>query len=626
MTALEAAFEALDRQDPARADRILDALLAQEPGHVGALCLRADLLGRRGEFQAAFEHLARALKRAPDHAMPHLGMGQLFEKVRQSARAEPAFRRAAELAPDYFQCHRYLGDCLLRLGRDQEAAAALERALHLRPEFAPTLVSLGDAYRGLHRMEDARRSYEAALVADPALARGGLRVRLAMLVPPLAGPGECEPIRARYAEAIAQLDADPPALTDPVVEVGCTYFYLSYHGLGDRDLNAATARMFEKACPSLLFTAPHCGQPRQPGRLRIGFISQNFRNHSIGRSSRGVIARLDPARFEKTAYFFHEPADDLGRFIRDHAEHAVVLPLDLAAARRRIAEDRLDILYFQDIGMDPITYFLAYARLATLQCVRHGHPDTTGLRNMDWWISCEGFEPEGAEAHYSERLVKLRGIAAPTHYFRPEPPPVLTSRAELGLDPGTRLYFCPQTLFKFHPDFDPMLAAILRGDPGGRLALIASPHAALTRALQRRLLHTIPDVADRVDFLPSMPHAAFMGLLAAADVVLDTPHFCGMNTSLQAFSLGQPVVTLPGAFQRSRHTASMYRHMGLHACIASDPEDYVRIALRLGLDPEFRAGCQAEVRERSDRLYEDPQVLREFERVFMEAFPDAILG
>jgi predicted O-linked N-acetylglucosamine transferase (SPINDLY family) len=554
--------------------------------------------------------------------MTHFTVGRIFEMAGYPDRAEPAYRKTVELAPEQFEAHHYLGNCLLRLGRNLEAVAPLERTLDLHPGFAPALYSLGDALRGLLDIDGARSRYQAALAANPAFGKGGLRIKMAMLLPPVFGLEEIDGIRARLAADLEALEKTPPVLRDPLLEVGCANFFLAYHGRCDRDLNVATARMYEKACPGLLFQAPHISGSRRPGKLRIGFISQNFRNHSIGRSTQGLVAKLDPARFEKTAYFFHQPADGIGRFIRDHADHSVVLPVNLEAARRRIAQDQLDILYYQDIGMDPITYFLAFARLAPLQCVRPGHPDTTGIRNIDRFISCEGYESEGSEAHYSERLVMLRGVASPHFYYRPEIPETLKSKADFGFDSEARLYSCLQTLVKFHPDFDAVLAAILRGDPEGLVVLITAPELLVTQALERRFRHSMPDVADRVRFLPAMPHMDFMNLLALSDVVLDTLHFCGMNTSLQAFSVGSAVVTMPGPLQRSRHTSSMYRHMGIEACIAKDPQDYVRIALRLGLDPIFRSEVLASIRERSHRLYENPQVVREFERIFSEAFPD----
>ena len=125
---------------------------------------------------------------------------------------------------------------------------------------------------------------------------------------------------------------------------------------------------------------------------------------------------------------------------------------------------------YPDIGMEPFTYFLAFARLAPVQCVTWGHPLTTGLDTIDWFLSGESLETEEADAHYTERLVRLRGL--PTYYRKPQVAGPAKSRAELGLPESGSLYACPQTLFKFHPEFDRLLAAILQTDRRGHLAMI----------------------------------------------------------------------------------------------------------------------------------------------------------
>ena len=110
-----------------------------------------------------------------------------------------------------------------------------------------------------------------------------------------------------------------------------------------------------------------------------------------------------------------------------------------------------------------------------------------------------------------------------------------------------------------------------------------------------------------------------MNLVAIADVILDTIHFNGMNTSLQAFAVGTPVVTLPTDLQRGRHTAGMYRRMGFTDCIARDPAHYATLALRVASDPEFRAHARQTILTTAGVLFEDMQVVREFERFFADA-------
>jgi predicted O-linked N-acetylglucosamine transferase (SPINDLY family) len=132
----------------------------------------------------------------------------------------------------------------------------------------------------------------------------------------------------------------------------------------------------------------------------------------------------------------------------------------------------------------------------------------------------------------------------------------------------------------------------------------------------------MPDVYDRVIFVPQQKGLDFLNLLAVSDVILDTIHFNGMNTSLEGFAAGTPIVTMPTAFQRGRHTSGMYRKMGMDECIARTPEEYINIAVRLGCDLEFRRHVKQRIAERSNVLYEDINVVREFERFFTTAVGD----
>ncbi len=125
--------------------------------------------------------------------------------------------------------------------------------------------------------------------------------------------------------------------------------------------------------------------------------------------------------------------DDYSRFIRQHAERSVVVPEDLAAARRLIEALELDVLFYQDIGMEPFSYWLAFSRLAPVQCVSFGHPDTTGIPTMDYFISNDLYETPAAQTHYSERLFLLHDLGSLAYYYRPPAPQPSKPRAAFGL-------------------------------------------------------------------------------------------------------------------------------------------------------------------------------------------------
>ena len=227
----------------------------------------------------------------------------------------------------------------------------------------------------------------------------------------------------------------------------------------------------------------------------------------------------------------------------------------LETAREQIAECELDILFYTDIGMDPLTYFLAFSRLAPVQCVTWGHPDTTGIPNLDYFISCEDFEPEGSETEYSECLVRMKNM--PNYFYRPAAVELTGTREirrRVGLPADSRLYVAPQSLIKFHPDFDAVLGEILRRDNKGLLILFDDANKHWSTLLMERFLRSIPDVTDRIIFLPRLPFNDFLSLMRSADAVLDTPYFCGGTTSLELFSVGCPIVTWPSSRMASRFT------------------------------------------------------------------------
>jgi predicted O-linked N-acetylglucosamine transferase (SPINDLY family) len=370
--------------------------------------------------------------------------------------------------------------------------------------------------------------------------------------------------------------------------------------------------------------APHCrpGAARtRRARLRVGFASHHLCHHTIGTLMRGFIERLSRDMVEVLVFPVRTKDDAMAAAIARAADHAVPLSGRLADCRAAIAAAELDVLVYPDVGMDPTTYFLSFARLAPVQCAMWGHPVTTGVPAMDVFLSARDLEPEGAEAHYTERLERLSRL--PVFYHRPDLTGVDASRQRLGLPADRRLYVCPQTLFKLHPDFDAILGEILRRDGRGELVLIGGQSRHWEAALRARFARAFPDVCDRVRVIPPLVFRDFLGLLATADAILDPVHFTGGNSSYEAFALGAPVVTWPSGFMRGRVTYACYRQMGVMDCVATSAESYVELALRLAGDAEWRGDVSGRIRAAHGQLFEDPTPVREMEQFFIRASADA---
>jgi predicted O-linked N-acetylglucosamine transferase (SPINDLY family) len=548
--------------------------------------------------------------------------------------------------------------------RFAESLEAHEEALRLQPESMVIRLSAARLAHSIEMQEVSLRHFEEAARIDPrcyeaveaarricvgaGFAERALRyARLAhelnpspaaqlstqLLVPSIVPSIEAiNQARERYERGVDEMLAAPPHLDSPAGVVGVSAFFLAYHGRNDRELQVKSARLYLAAIPSLAFVAPHCadrserraGTGRAGGKIRIGFISRFFASHSIFSTSIGLIEKLSRERFEVVALRITPSRDDEATArVRAAADLSVNLDPDVYRARAQIAALELDVLFYQDIGMEPTSYFLAFARLAPVQCVSFGHPNTTGIPTMDYFVSNDLFEPPKAEAHYSERLILLRNLPTLAYYYRPSLPAGPESRGAFGLPEDAHLYVCPQTLFKLHPDFDAILAGILDRDPKGLVVLIAGQFQEFTDRLRARFARSLPAHAHRIVFLPFMPFERFMRLLCVADVILDTPHFNGMNSSLQAFAAGTPVVTLPGEFQRGRHTQAMYRKMGIFDCIAEDSRHYGDIAVRIATDPAHARTLRERILACNHVLFQDRRVIDEFERFFVEAHDNA---
>ncbi len=164
-----------------------------------------------------------------------------------------------------------------------------------------------------------------------------------------------------------------------------------------------------------------------------------------------------------------------------------------------------------------------------------------------------------------------------------------------------------------------MFRQIVERDPLARIVLIEGQQPAWAELLRERLSRTMGDASRRVHFVPRQPQPDFQRLLELADVVLDPLHFGGGNTSYETFSVGTPIVTLPGGFLRSRITYALYRWMGIDDCIATDAADYVEKAVRLATDAEWRAQVRARILAEHHKLYENPAGVRELEAFLIQA-------
>ena len=609
------------------------------PNHA-RVCLNVGIILRKqGDLWGAIDFYRKAIASAPNFAEAHYSLGNALLEKGNLDEASISFHRAVEIKPDLAPAYCSLASLLAQQGQWQESIAASQKALALDPTDTTSYWNLGNALAAIGRVSEARTAYERSLAIRP---RDGMRIRLAILLPVIyPSLEEMQAWRSRLATEINKLKARSLVIVDPLKEIRATNFNLAYQGKNDRDIQQQIAQLYRPLLPERVAIDPpkqgitQLEDPPKPplkrgvwggssattfdqtrGKLRLGFISSYFYQHSVSNCFGRIIRQMPKDRFE--IILLAAPAnksDRLTKQFRAIADSFIELPDSLEKAREAIAELDLDFLTYTDIGMEPFTYFLAFTRLAKYQCVLTGHPVTTGIPTIDYFISSDLMETESAQEHYSETLVRLSGL--PVDYAKPillgEPKP----KAALGLPEKGNLYICPMMLFKVHPEFDLAVAEILRRDPEGIALFFQAKSKPLHQLLLARYQRTMPDVADRIQFLPWAEWQDFMNILMLADVVLDTFHFVGGNTTLITLAMGTPMVTWPSPYLRGRVTYGYYRRMGVMDCVAASQSEYVDIAVKIGTNPDYRRMLREKILQNNAVLYENPEAVDEMVRFFL---------
>jgi predicted O-linked N-acetylglucosamine transferase (SPINDLY family) len=246
-----------------------------------------------------------------------------------------------------------------------------------------------------------------------------------------------------------------------------------------------------------------------------------------------------------------------------------------------IAGQESDILLYPEIGMDVMTVKLAAMRLAPVQIASWGHPETTGLPTIDYFVSAQDMEPEGADGHYTERLITLPHLGCLYQPSRVSAEPA--SVTTLGIPQHQPILLCPGTPFKYAPRHDGVLVEIAR-QLGACTFVFFAPEGNerahdLSARLQRRLADSFAreglDSGRFVVFLPWQSRPSFHGLMMRADVCLDTIGFSGFNTAMQAVECGLPIVAWEGRFLRGRLASGIMKRIGSPALVARSESAYV---------------------------------------------------
>jgi predicted O-linked N-acetylglucosamine transferase (SPINDLY family) len=621
-----------------------------DPHNADALFNLAIVNERRGRLQDAQGGFEKITQRHPSFVPAHRGLARSLEAQGRGDEATAAYRCALNIQPQDVETLNQLACLLYRQGKLTEAAACFRNSLEVDPENINSWLNLGSAFVASRQLVEAQQCFERVTEIDRNNTDGWLnlsnvlktqhrvgeaavayRQALGRLPPlPLADlwPATlCPPVFQNNTEIDAyrdglltdiqrmsagnlQLDVaafDATASTPPV--------NLQYQGRDDRRLLEAFAGIFRHCFPA------NIPPPTRKGRPRIGFVVTSGHEAIFLRSLGRVLDDLPAEKFELVVICPQTSAGFLRAGLKNEMIELLPIPYQFPQVVEAVRAARFDVLYHWETGTDVTNYFLPFCRLAPVQCTSCGNSGTSGIAQIDYFLSSHLYEPNGADDQYTEALLLIDGPCSVQR--RVSLPSDSKCREDFGYTADQHIYLCAQKPQKIHPDFDPILTNILRRDCRGVLVLVEDEYRVAAELLRRRFQSSMADVAERIVFETRLEFSDYLGLLAAADVLLDPPHYGGGMTLYDTLSLNKPVVTLPMQSARSRYALGFYKQMGVSAPVASSPEEYVDIAVRLATETDFRHAVEGEIGRASPVVFEDNNVVAEYEQIFERLVTEA---
>ena len=587
MTIDQAFALALSHQQAGRlaeAEKLYRAILAQFPEHVDAIHNLACLADQAGRTDVAAELLTRASVLRPGAHETLCNLGICLRKLGRLEESIAVLRRAVALRPELSDLHNKLAISMTERGRFDEAIAEYRQAIALAPGFAEAYNNLGIALRRKGLMQDAIAAFSQTIALAPGYSEAHSNLGVA-----LKDSGQVGQAIAAYRRAIAINPRDFDAH-------GNLAYAMHFHEAYDAAAIAEEHRRWNRlhAEPLRKSIPPHQNNRDPDRRLRIGYISPDFREHPVGRFLHPLLARHDKSQFEIVAYAQVTAPDAWTHRMQaccDAWRNIVGMTDEHLAGQ--IRADGIDILV--DLSMHTSgNRLMVFARKpAPVQVTYLAYCSSTGLEAIDYRLSDPYLDPpHGDDSIYSEKTVRLPGC-----YWCYEPP---LGFPQVGPLPAlSRGFVTFASLNNFAKNSEPALAAwarILQAVPGSRLLLHAHQGDHRQRAAERLRRDGIDPA--RVSFSSKFPLHAYLTLHQSIDIALDPFPYGGGTTSCDALWMGVPIVCLTGKTAVGRGGLSILSNIGLGEFAVDSPERYVQLACELARDTGRLQSLRSTLRKR----------------------------
>jgi predicted O-linked N-acetylglucosamine transferase (SPINDLY family) len=566
----------------------------------------------KGQLDQAIAAFRQAIRLKPDNAFAHSNLGNALKDTGELDQAIAAYGQAIRLKPAFAEAHNNLGSALRDMGQLDEAIASYRLAIRLQPDLAEAHNNLGNALKDRGQLDEAIASYRRAIRLQPGCAETQKNLGAA------ADAGQLDEATTSQRQAI-RLKPDYAGQHSNLI------LTLHYHPGYDARMIHEELRRWNRqhAEPLKKFIQPHTNSRDPDRRLRVGYVSPDFRESVIAPSMLPLFRHHDRRQMEIFCYANVLRPDTRTEQVRQHVDvWRSIVGLSDSQAVDLIRQDRIDILVDLALHTGENRLLIFAYKPAPVQVTYLGYCGSTGIDTVDYRFSDPYLDPSDSDVQgqpstlsfYSERTVRLPetywcyGLTGPTP--EPSPPPAAAA--------GYVTFGCLNNFAKVSQSALDLWAEILRGVPRSRLIVHFQAGAHLDAVRQRFAGKGISP--DRLEFPSRQPWPQYVRTYGRIDIALDPFPWGGGITTCDALWMGVPVVSLVGRTAVGRGGVSILTNVGLPELIAPTPQQYVQIAADLAGNLPRLAELRRTLRPRMQAsvLMDAPRFARNVEAAYRQ--------
>lgn len=617
------ALKGLGKHD--EANKAYESALVLRPNYAEALSNQGVLLLEMGKTDKAIAILENVIQANPHFAVAYNNLGNAFTQIEHYDDAFQCFERALQINPNYLDACLNFGNSLKKCKQYEAAIDCYQHALKINSSNAKTFYLLGEIYYDIGDSDLAKTYYAKSLELHPADIETHIALTIAQIPKVAKSEVELSNCRRAFTRQLEFLSTMPQQKIDSALLerlIARHPFYLAYQ---DED-NKPLLSQFGVICADLAralqdrVDAKKSVSTQTNSKIRIGIVSSFICSHPVWHAiTRGWVKHLNPDQFELHIFNTNGMEDEETQLAKSRAASYSNCGTDVLAAAQIIANQNLDVILYPEIGMDTVSKALACLRLAPLQVVSWGHPETTGNPTIDAFLSAELFEPDDAHSLYSEEIIKLPNLGTYVEYQD-----VVTQSPNLeslGIDPSLPILLCAGSPSKYIPSHDFVFIEIAK-KLGQCQFIFFNFEANLTSILKERLQLTFAnaqlDANQFLRFIPFLKKEEFHGLMQKADLYLDTIGFSGFNTALQAIACYLPVVTIEATRMRGRLAGAILHRIGLENLVCRSAGNYIQLVVELIQNQKLLNSYRDRIAQSKTLLFNDLEPIRALENFLIQ--------